>query len=76
MKCVICRGGTIELRDVDEEIAHGRDIVRVPIKVLVCASCGERYYDRRTVRMLEDVEERLAKGQLKLEEVGKILACK
>ncbi len=73
MKCVICHGDEIEVRQVKEECVVGNDIVYVPIKVPVCKSCGERYYDRRTMEFLEGIEEKLEKRELELKEIGKVL---
>ena len=73
MKCVVCSGRDVELKPVSEEIRVGNDIVCVPVEALVCRACGERYYDRRTVRFLEETEERLKAGGEKLEEIGKVL---
>lgn len=75
MKCVICHGEEIRIREVNEEISLGADIVHVPVKTQVCMTCGERYYDRNTIRFLEDVEARLSRTELKLKEVGKVLVC-
>jgi len=72
MKCVICHGDQIQATDVDEEIAIDGDIVRVPIRIPVCGTCGERYYDRRTVRYLEEVERRVADSK-DLRSVGDVL---
>ena len=76
MKCVVCHGEEIVQADVFEEIAVGTDIVRVPIRVLVCQTCGERYYDRATVRRLEHIPEEVAAGRWPLEQVGKVLQVK
>lgn len=73
MKCVICHGDEIKVMDVKEEFAVGNDIVYIPIKVPVCTTCSERYYDRRTMQYLEEVEERLVKTKTELKEVGKVL---
>lgn len=73
MKCVICGSPDIEDKEVEEEIKVGNDIVIVPVKVKVCMGCGERYYDRGTMRMLEDVEDKIEKKQLKFELMGKVL---
>ncbi|KAF5426302.1 hypothetical protein C5S39_15045 [Candidatus Methanophagaceae archaeon] len=73
MRCVICEGREIEEKEVEEEIKIGNDIVLVPVKVKVCMSCGERYYDRETMRMLEEVEDKIEKKQLKFELIGKVL---
>lgn len=73
MKCVICHGDEIKVTDVKEEFAVGNDIVYIPIKVPICKTCGERYYDRRTVQFLEGVEEKLVKIKTDLKEIGKVL---
>jgi len=49
MKCVICHGEVIKVTDIKEEVVVGNDVVYIPIKVPVCKTCGERYYDRRTM---------------------------
>ena len=73
MKCVICHSDEIKVMDVKEEFILGNDIVCVPIKIPVCKNCGERYYDRRTMQLLEEIREKLIKKQIKLKEVGKVL---
>ncbi len=73
MKCVICHGDRIEPREVQEEFRIGNDVVYVDIKVPVCQTCGERYYDRATMKLLEETGEKLKNKQLELEEVGKVL---
>ena len=54
MKCTLCHGDHIAKSMVQERIPVGNDIVLVPIEVLVCQSCGERFYDRATLHRLED----------------------
>ena len=73
MKCVICHGDRINMMEVKEEYSIGNDIVYIPIKVPVCKTCGERYYDRRTMQFLEKTEENLLKNKPALKEIGKIL---
>jgi YgiT-type zinc finger domain-containing protein len=73
MKCIICHGEDIKVKEVKEEITVGNDIVYVPIKTSVCMACGERYYDRRTMQFLEDAEKRINKAEVKLKEVGRVL---
>ena len=73
MKCVICHGENIKVMDIKEEVVVGNDVVYIPIKVPVCKTCGERYYDRRTMQFLEEVEGKLNKTQAGLKEVGKVL---
>jgi YgiT-type zinc finger domain-containing protein len=73
MKCVICHGDDIRLTDVHEQVTVGNDVVYVSVNVLVCQTCGERYYDRRTMQFLEEVETKLKEGKTGLREVGKVL---
>ncbi|MBI5789155.1 MAG: YgiT-type zinc finger protein [Candidatus Schekmanbacteria bacterium] len=73
MKCVICHGEQVEIIQVNEEINLGNDIVYIPVKISVCKTCGERYYDRQTMQFLEDIEKKLHAEQGKLKEVGKVL---
>ena len=53
MKCIVCKGSNIEIKSVDEQIKTGSDIILVPMTVLVCSNCGERYYDRNSMRKEE-----------------------
>jgi YgiT-type zinc finger domain-containing protein len=73
MKCIICHSSNIVLREVEEEYQAGNDIIKVPITTLVCGNCGERYYDRKTMRELEKVREEIKAGSYHpSHEVGKI----
>ena len=73
MNCVICKGSNIELKMVDEQIRTGKDIVLVPINILVCSNCGERYYDRKAMKKIEKIRSRLENKDLEVEEVGKVM---
>ncbi len=73
MKCIVCYGQEIEVQEVKEEIQVGEDLVYVPIETPVCQSCGERYYDRKTMRYLEEVVEEVKAGNGKVREVGRLL---
>ncbi len=73
MKCVICRGDSVEKMNVEEEIKVENDIVFAPLDVLVCRTCGERYYGRATLRKLESMEEQLKKDRSKLRKTGFVL---
>jgi YgiT-type zinc finger domain-containing protein len=73
LKCVLCHGDDIAKSTVQERIPVGNDIVLVPIEVLVCQSCGERFYDRATMRRLEELEDDLAARKRPLREIGKVL---
>jgi hypothetical protein len=58
---------------VQERIPVGNDIVLVPIEVLVCKLCGERFYARSDMRRLEEIEDDLAARKRPLREIGKVL---
>jgi len=73
MKCVVCNSSNIEMKSVEEEIRSDKDILLIPLKVLVCLSCGERYYDRKTMKKIEEMRSKLKKHDLRVEEVGKVL---
>jgi YgiT-type zinc finger domain-containing protein len=73
MKCVICKSSDIQMKMIEEEIKSGMDILLAPMEVLVCMNCGERYYDRKTMKKIEDVKSKLKQKNLKVEEVGKVL---
>lgn len=73
MKCTLCHSDHIAKSTVQERIPVGNDIVVVPIEALVCQSCGERFYDRATMRRLEELEDDLAARKCPLREIGKVL---
>jgi YgiT-type zinc finger domain-containing protein len=72
-KCVVCNSSNIETKSVEEEIRSDKDILLIPLEVLVCLSCGERYYDRKTMKKIEEMRSKLRRHDLKVEEVGKVL---
>jgi len=74
MKCVVCHGETIEVCEVKEPIEVGSDLLYVMVTTPVCQTCGERYYDRKTVKYLEDVEAEVRAGRGKVRQVGKVLS--
>jgi len=73
MKCIICHSTDISLRRVNEQLSRGEDMILIPVKVLVCNNCGERYYDRRTMQRLEEIEDAVNAGRVSLERVGEVL---
>ena len=73
MKCVVCNSSNIETKSVEEEIKSDKDILLMPLEVLVCLSCGERYYDRNTMKKIEEMRSKLQRRDLKVKEVGKVL---
>ncbi len=76
MKCVICKSPDIQKKIVDEEIKVESDIILVSVEVLVCSNCGERYYDNKTMRQLEETKLKLSTKNLKVQKVGKVFRTK
>lgn len=74
MRCIICHSPQINRKRVNEEIHRNSDIIFIPISVLVCSNCGERYYDRKTMQYLERARNKLQNQKIQLKEVGKIMA--
>ena len=72
MKCVICNGSDIKVKTVDEQIALGDDIVLVRVTLPVCSQCGERYYDRKTIQLIEQIRSKGKQKLLDIEDVGKV----
>ena len=64
------------MKTVDEQIAVGNDIVLIQMKLPVCSQCGERYYDRRAMRSIEEIRTKGREKALVVEEVGKVLRTK
>jgi len=73
MKCILYHGVDIQVTEVKEEPKVKNNIVYVAIQIPVRRACGERYYDRRTVRFLEEAEQKLREGKANLQGVGKVL---
>ncbi len=73
MKCIVCKSTDIGLKTVDEQIRKGGDIILVPMSILVCSNCGERYYDRKSMRKIEDIRNKVQNQELDVEEVGKVM---
>ncbi|MEK6682710.1 MAG: YgiT-type zinc finger protein [Nitrospirota bacterium] len=73
MRCVVCKSEDIVKKSVEEEIKKDKDIIFIPIVTLVCQNCGERYFDRRTIRFLEEIEDKVKKSEVNLKSVGKVL---
>ncbi len=73
MRCVICNGSDISMKTISEKISVGEDIILTRLTLPVCSQCGERYYDRKTMRIIEEVRAKGKQKLLKVEEVGKVL---
>jgi YgiT-type zinc finger domain-containing protein len=76
-RCIICGSTDIKNKEVDEFFSFDRDIVVVSVKTKVCGTCGERYHDKRTLKKLQEIEDKVKGGEIKeLEVVGKVLRVK
>jgi YgiT-type zinc finger domain-containing protein len=73
MKCVVCNSEDIFDKNVTEEFRHGNDVILVPIRTLVCSSCGERYYSKQAVRKMEEIEKQIEAETLPVKTVGKVM---
>jgi len=73
MKCLVCNGSNIQAERVDEQIRAGEDIVLLQMDILVCETCGERYFDKKNMKKIEKVREQLRDHKLKVKEVGKVM---
>ncbi len=73
MKCVICKGSDIQMKAVEEEIKSGTDIFLIPMEVLVCSSCGERYYDKKAMKKIEEMRSRIKDKSLEGKEIGRVM---
>jgi YgiT-type zinc finger domain-containing protein len=60
------------MKTVEEEIRWGNNILLVQMEVLICLNCGERYYDKKAMKKIEETRSRLQKRDLEMEEVGKV----
>jgi YgiT-type zinc finger domain-containing protein len=63
-KCFRCGSTEIESRPVDEFVRRGSYVVALRFVADVCARCGEQYLQRSDVSMIEDVRQRLDRGEL------------
>ncbi len=72
MKCVICHSEDIEIKEIREDFTINNDIVYVFITIPVCNCCGERYYDRRTMRLLEETKANISHKRIELKQIGRV----
>ena len=73
MKCLVCNGSNIQPKRVDEQIKSREDIVLVQMDILVCETCGERYFNKKNMKKIETVREQLRDHKLDVREVGKVM---
>jgi len=63
-QCFRCGSREIEGRPVEELIRRGRYVVALRVPANVCFDCGEQYFAKDQVEMVEDVRRRLEHGNL------------
>ncbi len=63
-KCFRCGSTAIEPRNVEELVRRGPYVAALRLVADVCSACGERYLDGADVTAIEDVRQRLERGEL------------
>lgn len=63
-KCFRCGSTELEARSVEELVRRGPYVVALPLQADVCTNCGERFLQRQDVVAIEDVRQRLERGEL------------
>ncbi len=76
MECVLCMSSKVEKKTVDMQIMVERDIVLVPMNIMLCTNCGERYYNTEIIGKIEDIKSKLKTRELNVVEVGKVMRCR
>ncbi len=76
MECLLCRVQKVEIKTLDMQIEVGRDIVLVPMNIMVCSNCGERYYNTENMMKIEEIKSKLKNRELDVIEVGKVMRYK
>ena len=62
----------LELRKVIK-ILKRYGIVYMTGNILVCLNCGEGYYDRKAMKKIEDIRDKVKHQDLEIEELGKVM---
>lgn len=76
MECVICKFSEVESKTLDMQIEVGRDIVLVPMNIIVCSNCGERYYNTDIMAKIEQIKSKQMNRELDVVEIGKVMRCR
>ena len=63
-KCFRCGSTEIEDRQVEELVRQGPYVVALRLVAGVCGRCGERYLKRDDVTAIEDVRQKVQRGEL------------
>ena len=62
-KCPVC-GGVLEEKEVEKLLRGGDHTAVLRVRAEVCLHCGERLYAEETVRLFEQVRNKLKRQQL------------
>jgi YgiT-type zinc finger domain-containing protein len=62
-KCPTC-ASALEVKQVEEVVAGGRDVVRVQVEAEVCNRCGQYLFSPETVRQFEEIRCKLEAGDI------------
>ena len=76
MECVVCNLSKVETKTLDMKIEVGRDIVLVPVNIMICANCSERYYNTDVLKKIEEIKSKLKNRELDIIEIGKVMRCR
>lgn len=58
-RCPVC-GGEVVHKEVEKLLRGGRNTAVVKVQAEVCLHCGERMYDKETIRFFEQIRAKLA----------------
>ena len=73
-KCFRCSSTDLHDKEVEELIRHGRCVVAIRTTATVCDSCGERYFDRKTMQLFDETRQKVVRGDLEgLRVTGELL---
>ena len=62
-KCPVC-GGALEEKEVEKLLRGGDHTAVLRVRAEVCSHCGERLYAEETVRLFEQIRNKLKRQQL------------
>jgi YgiT-type zinc finger domain-containing protein len=73
-KCFRCGSTDLKDKESEELTRHGRYVVAMRTTATVCLRCGERYFDRDTMRLFEETRQKVGRGDLEgLRVTGELL---
>ncbi len=73
-KCARCGSSDLEDRDIEKLVRGGSDVVALDVHATVCRHCGERYFSREAVEVLEQARRDLERGAVgRFRALGRLL---